>query len=244
MYNHVANGVCCFPSLYKIVRSAVVSRIFYVYISRFVRLRYIGIVRRRSRRRRRCCCRGCCCSWILAWLGWHSAVKVLSLNFIHMYKCCLFFSFHTIFDVVAGSLHLVVFFFFVFCSLHSFFPLFVFRAHKRGVFYFWWFWIHNILTYRLALNQTPKIHKTRKFDAEDENETQWRNNVLDFCCGWNEIEWNRRSFRAPAKCVASRYDAFGGKMQWREWILYFSFLLHWINFELILRHFLWIFAVE
>lgn len=46
----------------------------------------------------------------------------------------------------------------------------------------------------LYIGFEPKIHKTRKTLCGRRNEKQWQNSASapNFCCGWNEIEKNRR----------------------------------------------------
>lgn len=119
-----------------------------------------------------------------------------------------------------------------------------FGAHKRGVFYFRWFWCTIFLHIDWLWTETPKIHKTRKSDAEEENAQQWRNSVPDFCAVGgmksNEIGVH---FVHSFVCIGQMCCKWI-RFVWRENAMNIVFFSHWINFELILRHFLWIFAVE
>lgn len=137
MYNHVTNGVCCFPSLYKIVRSAAaVSRYIFPFLFGF------GLYS---------CVYGAlspsplllllCMDFGMAWLVFGRQ------SFIPKLYSHVAFSFHsTRFSMrLWVSASRLVFFYFAFSGFHFNFSV---RAHcsghihththKRGVFYFRW----------------------------------------------------------------------------------------------------------
>lgn len=186
-------------------------------------------------RRRRCCC---CCAWILAWLGWYSAVKVLSLNCIHMLP---FLSIPHDFRCGCGSLRLVssssislfLVFISIFLSVHTVPGTFTHtHTQKRRVLFSVVFWLTFLLYWRS--NRMPKIYCTQttaaaavaeaheKCSCGRRNGTQWRNSAspLNFGCwlsvvgGIENRKRNRRSLRTQLLACTGldEFAAFGGKM--------------------------------